>query len=180
MSRIGKKPVLIPNGVNVNLSEREITIKGPKGVLNRVIPPYVKVTYEDSVVTVDGVEGKTKSGAYQGLARTLIANMVIGVTEGFEKKMKVEGVGYRVQHEGKTLSLYLGFSKPIDFLLPEGIDVEVGDRGIFFTLKGIDKEALGQTAATIRRYRSPEPYKGKGVRYVDEVVRRKAGKAGSK
>jgi len=180
MSRIGKKPVVIPGGVTVTVTKTDVTVKGPKGSLTKVIPPYVSVAVDNSTVVVSKVSDESRFGAYQGLTRALIANMVTGVTQGFEKKMQIEGVGYRVQQQGNKLSFNLGYSKPVEIELPKGIDAEVGDKGLVFSLKGIDKEFLGQIAATIRSYRSPEPYKGKGVRYADETVRRKAGKSGAK
>ncbi|MBN2344686.1 MAG: 50S ribosomal protein L6 [Deltaproteobacteria bacterium] len=180
MSRIGKQPINIPTGVTVNLSKEAIAVKGPKGSLDRQMPPYVKVELADSVLTVNPVSNERRFGAFHGLARSLIANMVQGVTDGFEKKLQIEGVGYRVALQGQKLVFHLGYSSPVEFDLPKGIDAEVGDKGVNFSIKGIDKELVGQTAATIRGLRAPEPYKGKGIRYADEHIRRKAGKAGVK
>ncbi|MBN2528870.1 MAG: 50S ribosomal protein L6 [Deltaproteobacteria bacterium] len=180
MSRIGKQPISIPTGVTVNVNKEAIAVKGPKGSLDRKMPPYVNVEVADSVLTVNPVSNERRFGAFHGLARSLINNMVQGVTSGFEKKMQIEGVGYRVALQGKKLVFHLGYSSPVEFDLPQGIDAEVGDKGIQFSIKGIDKELVGQTAATIRGLRAPEPYKGKGIRYADETIRRKAGKAGVK
>lgn len=180
MSRIGKQPINLPAGVTVNLGKENIAVKGPKGSLDRKMPPYVNVDVKDSVLTVNPVSTERRFGAFHGLARSLIFNMVEGVTNGFEKKLQIEGVGYRVALQGKKLVFHLGYSSPVEFDLPKGIDAEVGDRGIQFAIKGIDKELVGQTAATIRSLRAPEPYKGKGIRYADETIRRKAGKAGVK
>jgi len=180
MSRIGKQPVVIPSGVTVNLGKDVIAVKGPKGELDRKIPPYVNIEVAESLLTVKPVSNERRFGAFHGLARSLIANMVQGVSIGFEKKMQIEGVGYRVAFDGKKLVFHLGYSSPVDFELPKGIDAEVGDKGVQFSIKGIDKELVGQTAATIRSLRAPEPYKGKGIRYADETIRRKAGKAGVK
>ena len=180
MSRIGKRPIEIPKGVTVDLKGRTFACKGPKGRLERELPPHVDVSVDDEQIRVAPQGSERRHGAFWGLTRALLANMVHGVSEGFEKKLQVEGVGYRVSVEGKKLVLNLGFSSPVEYPLPEGIDAEVGDKGLVFAVKGIDKELVGQTAATIRAFRPPEPYKGKGIRYVDEVVRRKAGKAGAK
>lgn len=180
MSRIGKKPIEIPSGVTVDLKGRTFTVKGPKGSLTREISSDVKVKVEGSQVLVERLAKERRFGAFQGMTRALLANMVVGVTSGFEKKLQIEGVGYRVTQQGNKLVFNLGYSNPVEYDLPKGIDAEVGDKGLLFTLKGIDKELLGQTAAKIRGFRAPEPYKGKGIRYVDEKVRRKAGKAGVK
>ncbi len=180
MSRIGKKPIEIPQGVKAQVSERKFSVKGPKGELARELPPDVDVEIDATRILVIRKGQDRRHGAFQGLARSLLANMVIGVSRGFEKKMVVEGVGYRVSKDAHKLVFNLGFSNPIDFPLPAGIDAEVGEKGIQFTIRGIDKELVGQTAATIRSFRPPEPYKGKGIRYTDETVRRKAGKAGAK
>jgi len=180
MSRIGKKPIDVPSGVNVNITKFDIAVKGPKGTLKRDLTPNVKVALEGSEIIVNRIAEEKRFGAYQGLARALIANMVTGVTTGFEKKLKIEGVGYKVTLQGKKLVFNLGYSNPVEYQLPSGIDAEVGDKGLVFSIKGMDKELVGQTAATIRSFRAPEPYKGKGIRYADEIIRRKAGKAGIK
>ena len=180
MSRIGKKPIEIPKGVAVDVKGGTISVKGPKGTLAKEVPPHVQVKTEGGTLVVERESEERQVGAYQGLARALLNNMVVGVTRGFEKKMAIEGVGYRVSLQGTKLVFNLGYSSPVEFPLPKGIDAEVAEKGVAFSLKGIDKELLGQTAATIRGFRPPEPYKGKGIRYVDEKVRRKAGKAGGK
>ncbi len=180
MSRIGKKPIEIPSGVTVDVKGDTVSMKGPKGALSRVLPPHVKVRKEGEAILVDKDSEERQVDAYQGLARALLNNMMVGVTRGFEKKMAIEGVGYKVSLQGAKLVFNLGYSSPVEFPLPKGIDAEVAEKGIAFLLKGIDRELLGQTAATIRGFRPPEPYKGKGVRYVDEKIRRKAGKAGGK
>jgi large subunit ribosomal protein L6 len=180
MSRIGKKPIVVPKGVTASLEEDMVEIKGPKGLLRQQIVPNVDVEVSSGVIHVKRVAGVRRFGAYQGLMRSLLANMVHGVTEGFEKKLSLVGVGYRVALEGKSLLFNLGYSHQIEFPLPEGIQAEVFDKGANFSIKGIDKHLVGQTCATIRGFRSPEPYKGKGIRYADEHVRQKAGKAGAK
>ncbi len=180
MSRIGKKAIEIPQGVKAQIEGRRFSVKGPKGELTRELPQEVDVEIDSAKIVVIRKSQDRRHGAFQGLARSLLANMVTGVFRGFEKKMLVEGVGYRVAKEQGKLVFSLGFSNPIDFPLPKGIDADVGEKGLQFTIKGIDKELVGQTAATIRAFRPPEPYKGKGVRYADETVRRKAGKAGAK
>ncbi|MDD5306331.1 MAG: 50S ribosomal protein L6 [Deltaproteobacteria bacterium] len=180
MSRIGKKPIAIPKEVTVDLKGRSLSIKGPRGTLRRELPPDVAVEVSASVVQVVRQGEERRFGAFQGMARALIQNMVKGVTEGFKKDMSIVGVGYRVSMQGRNLLFNLGFSGPVEFPLPEGVDAAVGEKGVTFTLKGIDCEKLGQTAATVRGFRPPEPYKGKGIRYANEVVRQKAGKAGAK
>jgi large subunit ribosomal protein L6 len=174
MSRIGRLPVPIPKGVDVRLSESAIEVKGPKGLLSMAIPPLVTLSQGDGNVVVkrEGEDGKSK--AMHGLARALINNMVLGVTEGFRKQLEIQGVGYRATLQGNALSLELGFSHPIAYPIPEGIQITV-ERSII-SVQGIDKEKVGQTAAEIRAFRKPEPYKGKGVRYVGERVRTKVGK----
>ena len=180
MSRIGKKPIEIPKGVAVDVKGDTVSMKGQKGALSRVLPPHVKVRKEGEAILVDKDSEERQVDAYQGLTRALLNNMMVGVTRGFEKKMAIEGVGYKVSLQGAKLVFNLGYSSPVEFPLPKGIDAEVAEKGVAFSLKGIDRELLGQTAATIRGFRPPEPYKGKGVRYVDEKIRRKAGKAGGK
>ena len=180
MSRIGKQPIQVPSGVKVNLRGLEIEITGTKGTLKRDLPSGVMVEVTDGniVVSPEATSGK-KARALQGLARTLINNMVVGVTNGYTKVLEISGVGYRADVRGNTLHLSLGYSHPIEYKLPKGIDAEV-DKQNRITLSGIDKELLGMTAANIRDFRRCEPYKGKGIRYADEVVRRKVGKAGVK
>ena len=177
MSRIGKQPVAIPAGVKVVLNAGEVWVQGPKGKLSRTFPGGVDVTVEASQVLVAAPEGGSR--ALQGLVRTLVANMVQGVTEGFERVLEINGVGYRAEAKGKTLNLSLGYSHPIDYPLPEGISVEV-EKQTKIMVRGIDKELVGATAAKIRSFRSPEPYKGKGIKYSDERILRKVGKAGKK
>jgi large subunit ribosomal protein L6 len=180
MSRIGKKPIEIPSGVTVTLTGEEIAVKGPKGTLNRRLPPNVKVSVEKNEVIVTPAGKGRRLGAFQGLTRALLENMVTGVSKGFQKDMSLIGVGYKVALKGKALVFNLGYSHPIEFPLPKGIEAEVGERGVNFSIKGIDREVVGQTCATIRGFRPPEPYKGKGIRYTKEVVRQKAGKTGAK
>jgi large subunit ribosomal protein L6 len=180
MSRIGKKPIAIPKGVAVDLKGKTLSIKGPRGTLHRELPPDVALEVSPAVIQVVRQGDERRFGAFQGMTRALIQNMVKGVTEGFKKDMSIVGVGYRVSMQGRKLVFNLGFSSPVEFPLPEGVDAEVGEKGVTFALKGIDCEKLGQTAATVRGFRPPEPYKGKGIRYANEVVRQKAGKAGAK
>jgi large subunit ribosomal protein L6 len=177
-SRIGKLPVQVPAGVDVTISDRKVTVKGPKGTLSRELPEPVSVAKDDSgaiVVTVPDEERRSR--AMHGLSRTLVANMVQGVTEGYTKVLEIVGTGYRVVAKGSDLEFSLGFSHPVVVKAPAGISftVEIPTR---FSVSGIDKEQVGEVAANIRKLRKPEPYKGKGVRYRGEVVRRKAGKAG--
>ncbi len=178
MSRIGKKPVVIEKGVQIAVDGRAVRVKGPKGELSQVIPEGVSIDLKDNeLYVVKEEKGKLakKANAFQALTRSLIQNMVDGVTKGFEKKLEIIGVGYRAALEGKTLNLSLGYSHPVLFPLPDGIDVAI-DKQTLITVKGIDKQLVGSTAAKIRSFRPPEPYKGKGIRYVGEYVRRKVGK----
>lgn len=179
MSRIGKQPVIIPEGVTVQISEGVINVSGKKGKLQENLVPGVLVNIEDNkiVVSVNNPEDK-KQRAKWGLQRSLINNMVIGVTNGYEKKLEVNGVGYRVALQGKKLVLNLGFSHPVEYDLPETVEGVVEKNVI--TLTSFDKHLLGQTAAEIRSIKKPEPYKGKGIKYSDEVIRRKAGKVAGK
>jgi len=180
MSRIGKQPIQLPAGVKVDLRGSEIEVAGSKGALKRELPAGVMVEVTDGniVVSPEATSGK-KARALHGLTRTLINNMVVGVTTGYNKVLEISGVGYRADVRGNTLHLSLGYSHPIEYKLPKGIEAEV-DKQNRITLRGIDKELLGMTAANIRDFRRCEPYKGKGIRYADEVVRRKVGKAGVK
>lgn len=173
MSRIGRKPVAIPSGVKVAVGDNNVSVEG-KAKLSIAIPPKVTVEVQESQVVVNRLDDTRESGAMQGLARSLINNMVIGVTEGFKKELLIVGVGYRAQVKGKVLNLNLGYSHPIDFKIPEGLEVTV--EGNKITVSGADKQLVGEAAATIRRYRKPEPYKGKGVRYADEHISMKEGK----
>lgn len=182
MSRIGKKPIDLPKGVEVKVNGGNITVKGPKGQLSQDIHPELTVKVESTEVLVERPNDSRINKAQHGLARTLIANMIHGVSEGFKKSLQIVGIGYRVQAKGKGLELALGFSHPVNIDPVDGIDfdVEVDNRAKINKLHilGIDKQKVGQVAADIRSLRPPEPYKGKGVRYVDEVIIKKAGKAG--
>ncbi|MEL6676250.1 MAG: 50S ribosomal protein L6 [Bacteroidota bacterium] len=184
MSRIGKLPISIPAGVTVSVDKANVvTVKGPKGELKQQINPEMKVEVEDGSVSVSRPTEQKRHKSLHGLYRTLINNMVIGVSQGYEKKMEVNGVGYKAEAKGKVLELALGFSHPIIMVLPEEIEIETETkRGTppLITLRSIDKELIGQIAAKIRGLRPPEPYKGKGIRFQGEQIRRKAGKAGGK
>ena len=180
MSRIGRMPIAVPAGVTVDIAENnKVTVKGPKGTLERVLPAEMEIKLEGDTVTVSRPNDLKKMKSLHGLTRTLINNMVIGVTEGYEKRLEVNGVGYRAQKSGKVLNLSLGYSHPVDMTDPEGIEVVVEGQNLII-VKGIDKEKVGQYAAEIRSKREPEPYKGKGIKYVDETIRRKVGKTGKK
>ncbi len=180
MSRIGKMPIAIPAGVTVDLAENNvITVKGPKGTLTRALAPEMEIKIEGAEVVVNRPNDLKRMKSLHGLTRTLINNMVVGVTQGYEKSLEINGVGYRVVKEGKKLNLTLGYSHPVYMEDPEGIETVVDGQNKI-TVKGIDKEKVGQFAAEIRDKRRPEPYKGKGIKYTDEVIRRKAGKTGKK
>ena len=180
MSRIGRMPIAIPAGVTVEVAENnKVTVKGPKGTLERVLPEGIEIKVEGEVINVTRPDDSKRMKSLHGLTRTLVNNMVVGVTEGYSKKLEVNGVGYRAQKSGKVLNLSLGYSHPVEMTDPEGIDVEVPDQNTII-VKGIDKEKVGQYAAEIRSKREPEPYKGKGIKYADEVIRRKVGKTGKK
>ncbi len=180
MSRIGRMPIALPAGVTVDIAENnKVTVKGPKGTLERVLPAEMEIKLDGTTVTVSRPNDLKKMKSLHGLTRTLINNMVVGVSEGFEKKLEVNGVGYRAQKNGKVLVLSLGYSHPVEMEDPEGLEVTVEGQNLI-TVKGIDKEKVGQYAAEIRGKREPEPYKGKGIKYVDEVIRRKVGKTGKK
>ena len=178
MSRVGKKPVPVPSGVDVKISEEWIEGKGPKGSLKERMPSAVKAELKDNEVTFTRIGNEKKDNAAFGLARALTNNMVTGVSEGYSKVLEIVGTGYRAEMQGEKLVLYLGYSHPVEVQPPDGISFEVPRGGRAVTIQGIDKELVGETAARIRRKRPPEPYKGKGVRYQGEYVRRKAGKAG--
>jgi len=175
MSRIGNKPIEIPAGVTVDVGPGRVTVNGPKGELVQVVNRDMAITVEDGVLRVARPTDRGEHRALHGLTRSLIANMVEGVTNGFEKRLLITGVGYRAKPAGKSLELSLGFSHPVSVQAPDGIDFEV-PQPTEVIVRGIDKQLVGETAAQIRRHRPPEPYKGKGVRYSDEVVRRKVGK----
>ena len=180
MSRIGKMPIAIPAGVTVEIAENnKVTVKGPKGTLERVLPSEMDIKMEGSEIVVSRPNDLKKMKSLHGLTRTLINNMVIGVTEGYEKKLEANGVGYRAQKQGKKLVLSLGYSHPVEMEDPEGLETVLDGQNII-VVKGIDKEKVGQYAAEIRAKRAPEPYKGKGIKYADEVIRRKVGKTGKK
>ncbi len=180
MSRIGRMPIALPAGVTVDIAENnKVTVKGPKGTLERVLPAEMEIKLDGTTVTVSRPNDLKKMKSLHGLTRTLINNMVVGVSAGFEKKLEVNGVGYKAQKNGKTLVLSLGFSHPVEMVDPEGLEVTVEGQNLI-VVKGIDKEKVGQYAAEIRSKREPEPYKGKGIKYVDEVIRRKVGKTGKK
>ncbi|MGD1951136.1 MAG: 50S ribosomal protein L6 [Leptolyngbyaceae cyanobacterium] len=177
MSRIGKMPVPVPSGVTVSIDAQSVVVKGPKGELSRVLPGEVNIAQEGEEVVVTRQDDSRTARARHGLSRTLIANMVEGVSKGFEKRLEIKGVGYRASIKGKTLTMNLGYSHPVEFEPPAGIDFKV-ESNTNVIVSGIDKELVGTIAAKIRDARPPEPYKGKGVRYLGEIVRRKAGKAG--
>ncbi len=177
MSRIGNAPIEIPAGVEVSVDGDTVTVKGPKGTLTQAIDPRIGVSIEDGVVTVARENDEREARALHGLTRALIANMVVGVSAGYSKELQAVGVGYRAALKGSTLELQVGFSHPVSIEAPDGITFEVPEQTKII-VSGIDKQLVGQVAANIRRVRPPEPYKGKGIRYVDEHVRRKAGKAG--
>lgn len=176
MSRIGRLPIAIPQGVDVGINKNEIKIKGPKGELNRVLHPNIKVTVSDGNIIVSRPNDSRINRSLHGLTRSLINNMVIGVTQSFQKVLQIKGVGYRSILKGKDLTLNLGYSKPVEYKNPGGIDFEVTKNNEII-VKGMSKQQVGQVAAEIRNLRPPEPYKGKGIRYSDEKVIRKAGKA---
>ena len=179
MSRIGRMPIAIPAGVTVSIAENnKVTVKGPKGTLERVLPAEMEIKQEGAEVVVSRPNDLKKMRSLHGLTRTLIANMVTGVTAGYEKALEVNGVGYRAAKQGMKLVLSLGYSHPVEMIDPEGLESTVDGNKI--VVKGIDKEKVGQYAAEIRTKRPPEPYKGKGIKYVDETIRRKVGKTGKK
>jgi large subunit ribosomal protein L6 len=178
MSRIGKKPVPIPKGVTVNIKDGQIAVKGPKGELRRALPGGVTVQVQsDKIVATRGDDGRINR-AKHGLVRALVANMVTGVTTGFTRELEINGVGYKAEAKGKSVTFTLGYSHPIDFPLPGGIEAKVEKNRVI--LSGVDRELLGQTAAKVRSLRPPEPYKGKGIKYVEETILRKAGKTAGK
>jgi len=178
MSRIGKLPVAVPSGVDVTIDGQIVTVKGPKGTLATTISePIVIARGDDGAVTVSRPDDERRSRSLHGLSRTLVANMVVGVTDGYERKMEIHGVGYRVQLKGPDLEFALGFSHSVPIAAPEGISFAV-ESPTRFSITGIDKQKVGQIAANIRRLRRPDPYKGKGVRYAGEQIRRKVGKTG--
>ena len=180
MSRIGRMPIAVPAGVTVDIAENnKVTVKGPKGTLERVLPSEMNIAMEGDTITVSRPNDLKKMKSLHGLTRTLINNMIIGVTNGYEKVLEINGVGYRAAKKGKVLDLSLGYSHPVQMEDPEGLEVIVEGQNKII-VKGIDKEKIGQYAAEIREKRAPEPYKGKGIKYADEVIRRKVGKTGKK
>jgi large subunit ribosomal protein L6 len=178
MSRIGKLPIQVPAGVTITVDAEQISVTGPKGTLSQFTLPHVDVTVNDGVVTVTRKSDEKIAKAQHGLMRALINNLVIGVTKGFEKKLEVNGVGFRVNGGGQAITMSLGFSHPIEYKAMDGVSLAVEKNLI--TVSGIDKQKVGQVAAEIRAFKKPEPYKGKGIKYVDEVILRKAGKTGAK
>ena len=179
MSRIGKSPITVPNQVTVTIDGRHVAVKGPKGSLERDLPSLIEVKQDGNTLNVLRINESRPARQLHGLSRTLVSNMVEGVSQGFQKRLQIQGVGYRAQAQGSQLTLNVGYSKPVEMTMPEGIQVAV-ERNIEVTVSGIDKEVVGNVAAKIRDVRPPEPYKGKGIRYSGEVIRRKAGKAGKK
>lgn len=178
MSRVGKLPISIPSGVDLKIADSVIEVKGPKGVLRLATHPAIAVNVDNNTVSVTPVEDTRIARQQHGLRRTLLANAVTGVTKGFEKSLEVIGVGYKVNVQGNTIVLNVGYSHPVNFVLPDGIQAKVENNKIIIT--GCDKQIVGEVAAQIRRVRPPEPYKGKGIKYSDETIRRKAGKSGGK
>ena len=180
MSRIGKMPIAVPAGVTVDIAENnKVTVKGPKGTLERVLPEEMEIKLEGAEIVVSRPNDLKRMKSLHGLTRTLIANMVKGVTDGYEKVLEINGVGYRAAKQGKKLVLSLGYSHPVEMTDPDGLEAVVDGQNKII-VKGIDKEKVGQYAAEIRDKRRPEPYKGKGIKYADEVIRRKVGKTGKK
>ena len=176
LSRIGKLPIEIPSGVTITVDSGDVTVVGPKGTLTQFITPAVTVKVEDGVLTVSPKDESKEARAQHGLMRALVNNMVTGVTKGFEKKLEVNGVGFRVQATNNELEMALGFSHPVKYKAPEGVSIT--NEKMVISVSGIDKQKVGQVAAEIRALKKPEPYKGKGIKYADEVIRRKAGKTG--
>jgi len=177
MSRIGKLPIPIPSGVDVTVDDRTVTVKGPKGTLTHSVARPIAVHADNGAVTVSRPDDERDNRALHGLTRSLIANMVTGVTDGYEKNLEIVGVGYRVQARGSDLEFALGFSHPVSVKAPDGVSFRV-ESPTRFSVSGIDKQQVGEVAANIRKLRKPEPYKGKGIRYAGEQIRRKVGKAG--
>ena len=177
MSRIGNKPITVPTGVEVKIDDRHITVKGPKGTLERTIEPEISLKLEDNILTVIRDSDEARSKSLHGLTRSLINNMILGVQNEFTRVLQINGVGYRVQKKGNDLNLSLGYSHPVIYKAPEGITFDVPDANTII-VKGIDKELVGECAAVIRSKRPPEVYRGKGIKYAEEVIRRKVGKTG--
>jgi large subunit ribosomal protein L6 len=179
MSRVGKKPITIPEKTKITYSDRMLTVAGEKGTLNQSINPAVDLKIEDGVMNVTMISESRTNRALQGLTRSLVANMITGVNQGFQRKLEINGIGYRAELSGKQLVLHVGYSNPVAFDLPEGITATV-EKNNNIILSGIDKQKVGLAAAAIRKIRPPEPYKGKGIKYAEEHIRRKAGKTGTK
>jgi large subunit ribosomal protein L6 len=180
MSRVGKKEIPLPKGVEVRQDGEAIVVKGPKGSLKTSLIPGISVNIENNVVKFERANEEGKTRAFHGLMRALVANNVLGVSEGFKRELDIVGVGYRAEVKGKEVVFQLGYSHPVRFAIPDGIDITVEAKTGHITVTGIDRQKVGQTAAEIRELRKPDPYKGKGIKYSDEVVRRKAGKAAGK
>ena len=179
MSRVGKKPIPVPDKTKITYKDKVITVQGEKGSLERTIHPSVDLAIEGGIINVTMVSNDRISRALQGLTRSLVANMLTGVSKGFDRVLEINGIGYRAELKGKSILFNLGYSHPITFALPEGISADIEKNNVV-KLSGIDKELLGRTAASIRQLRPPEPYKGKGIKYAEEYVQRKAGKTGTK
>jgi large subunit ribosomal protein L6 len=179
MSRIGKKPVPLPKGVKVKMEEGKLVVTGPKGTLSQVMPPRINLAIGDKEITVEPQDDSRLTRSYWGLARTLAANMVTGTSEGFTRVLELVGTGYKVEAKGEVLVFNVGYSNPVEFSLPKGITAKV-EKATRIELTGANKEELGQTCAVIRRLRPPDPYKGKGIKFAGEVIRRKVGKAGGR
>lgn len=179
MSRVGKKPIPIPDKTEIAYKDRCLTVKGGKGSLTRSIHPDVDLKIENGILNITLIKEGRSSRAFQGLTRSLVANMIKGVTKGFERALEINGIGYRAEVKGNSIVFSLGYSHPITFDLPEGVSANM-EKNTLIKLSGIDKELLGHTAAAIRQLRPPEPYKGKGIKYAEEIIRKKAGKTGTK
>jgi len=180
MSRIGKKAIAVPKGVEIKKDGNSVTVKGPKGTLTTALVAGIDVKVENNVVQFTRSDEEKQSRAFHGLVRALVANNVVGVTSGFKRELDIVGVGYRAEVKGKEVVFQLGYSHPVRFAIPQGIDIAVDAKSGHITVTGIDKQKVGQVAAEIRSLREPDPYKGKGIKYSDEVIRRKAGKAAGK
>ena len=180
MSRIGKKEIALPKGVEVRQDGNAVTVQGPKGSMTTPIVPGISMSVENNVVKFERKDEEGKSRAFHGLMRALVANNVKGVSEGFKKELDIIGVGYRAEVKGREVVFQLGYSHPVRFPIPQGIDIAIDAKTGHITITGIDKQKVGQTAAEIRSLREPDPYKGKGIKYSDEIIRRKAGKAAGK
>ena len=179
MSRIGKAPITVPSGVDIRVDGQTVTVKGPKGELSQVLPGAISVSIEDGTVTVNRPDDHRDNRSLHGLSRSLVNNMIVGVTEGYKKELEINGVGYRAAKEGSKLILTIGYSHPVEVPEIEGITIEVPAQNKI-VIHGCDKQKVGQFAAEVREKRPPEPYKGKGIKYADEVIRRKVGKTGAK